>query len=220
MHAPGPTFAPSQPSRGSSVVKFLVLGFVCLFFVLPILAVFALTLLGSTVESEFTEIPSPSAASPTAEPVPLEPVLNDEVVGEAFFSEQGDFSFSSANTWAGPSVTEVDGRAVTTWSVPEFESATVSVWTRDNPNDISVEDIVRFETAELGFIFDEYQSAIVEGQPTAVSLYSPDGSVGVWLVVHESASGYAVSMTSVPIENLVSLVLEYVDQLNSIRYTG
>ena len=63
--------------------------------------------------------------------------------------------------------------------MPEFESATVSVWTRDNPNDISVEDIVRFETAELGFIFDEYQSAIVEGQPTAVSLYSPDGSVGV-----------------------------------------
>ena len=85
-----------------------------LFFVLPILAVFALTLLGSTVESEFTEVPIPSAASPAAEPVPVEPVLNDEVVGEAFFSDQGDLSFSAATSWAGPSVVEVDGRAVTT----------------------------------------------------------------------------------------------------------
>lgn len=216
--APAPAFAPSQPSTGGSVAKFVVVGLVTVFFVLPLLAIFFLTVLGRTVESEFVEVPIESGSSFDDGSVAL-PV--EEPVGQTVVVAEGNYSLTVPPGWT--AVGSSGDASVTTWQMPILGSANdleVSAWSRSNDEALDTESIVEFEAAAAGLLIDSYQSAVVAGQPTVVVLYSPDDTLGAILVIHEGADGYAAALATSDIENVIFVFAEFELNLESLRYTG
>ena len=130
MAAPAPAFAPSERTTGGSIVKVIVLGLVGLFIVVPILAIFALTMLGRTVEEEFTPVPIESgAAAPAAEAVDAPVLAFEDAAAPAnaqlHVGSTGLYTMSVHPSWTGPVVeaNPVTGLESTHWTLNEYTSA-------------------------------------------------------------------------------------------------
>ena len=125
-----PVFTPPVHTKGASKAKNVVLGLLAAFILLPIVAIFALLTLGTTVEENFTEIPNASGGETSqfdsAEAPALAfgdvPVPADSPV---YVDASGAFTMAVDPSWPSAEVqpNPITGFDMTFWSLCEYSSS-------------------------------------------------------------------------------------------------
>lgn len=151
-------FAPSVRTKGAERAKSLVLGLLAVFILLPLLAIFALTTLGRTVEEGASEIPNASGADVSQVDSPEVPVLAfDDVAvpadAQVYVEGAGAFSMAVDPSWSSPIVEPnvVTGLDSTFWRLERYSSSTflanINVAHSVQPDGATLEGVAQAEIA-------------------------------------------------------------------------